>query len=638
MSTHAQPSSIGRQEDAHAQGVRYHAVRMRLGTRTTLAMLIAAALPLALAGWSAIRLSEDSLEKRTMEAHATKAMLVAERIADGVRGQLRTVQLAAAAIDFSSLSSEDKLWSMRLMFRQISWGSAIVLLNGDGSQAVAPVYLGKESTDPGLSDRPVLVNSDVEQFGANLPFRSALDVGSALGTPYVAADGSTRLALAVRTPQQQVLAVELHLNMLSRLMREHLGEDSGLAFVVDSGGFVILAADEAAAAKRANRSGLALVSKALSARESMGYFEHPTLGRSLGAGAIVPDLGWAVIVAEPAERALAASKRLSQQTILWFLVALAAAIVLGVVLSRAILRPIGALHRGAKRLMDGDLSHRVEGGDRADELGSLATAFNLMASEIETWNNELEFKVAEKTDELKESQELLARAQNLAAVGELGAGLAHAINNPLTGIISQVQLLLMDEKEGSDTYTSLESVELGAKQIAELVAKLSKLADKGQGAHLSKLDLGACVQAALESSRPGLRADSIKISMDIADALPPVAGNGAMLAEALRELLENARLAMHGRGTLSMSVAPREDLLIAIKISDTGCGMSGEQIRRAFEPFFTTRAKAGAKGMGLARVHQIVENHKGQVTITSKVGEGTTVSLLLPTFQTRSIQ
>jgi signal transduction histidine kinase len=122
------------------------------------------------------------------------------------------------------------------------------------------------------------------------------------------------------------------------------------------------------------------------------------------------------------------------------------------------------------------------------------------------------------------------------------------------------------------------------------------------------------------------------------DSLPHIAGDFDELKEALVELLENARLAMPEGGEITVNAAPREDLLIGIKLVDSGCGMSSEQVRRAFEPFFTTRAKAGAKGMGLARVHQIVENHKGQVTITSEVGKGTTVSLLLPTLQKRSLR
>ncbi len=611
---------------------------MRLGTRTTLAMLIAATLPLAVAGWSAIRLSEDTLEKRTKEAHLTNSTLVAERIADGVRGQLRAVQLAAAAIDFSTLGDEEKLWSMRLIFRQTGWASAVVLLDENGGQAVQPVYLGKVSTDESLSDRPVLQPSDVDQFGTNLPFRSALDVGSALGTPYVAADGSTRLALGVRTAQRQVVGVELHLNELAWLMRDHLGDESGLAFVVDSGGFVIMAADAAASAKRADRSGLELVSQALSSGSSTGYFDHPTLGRSLGAGAIVPDLGWAVIVAEPADHALSASRELTQQTLLWFLLALAAAIGLGIFLSRAILRPVGALHRGVKTLMDGDLKHRVEGAERSDELGALASAFNKMAEEIETWNEELETKVAEKTSALEESQDLLARAQKLAAVGELGAGLAHAINNPLTGILANVQLMMMDEEEDSDNLKSLKSMESGAKQISALVSKLSKMADQGQGFDLAKIDIGEALRGAVEVWRGKLRSAGVKLSVDVPDALPSVAGDSANLQEAFEELIQNAKQAMPEGGELKISAASRDEVLIGIKVEDTGTGMSAEQVLRAFEPFFTTRAKAGAKGMGLSRGQQIVENHKGQVTIASEVGKGTSVSLLLPTFQNRSIR
>jgi len=231
----------------------------------------------------------------------------------------------------------------------------------------------------------------------------------------------------------------------------------------------------------------------------------------------------------------------------------------------------------------------------------------------------------------------LARAQKLAAVGELGAGLAHSVNNPLTGIVSNVQLMLMDEEEGSENHETLLVVEKHAKQIGALVKELSTLADVNQGQHLQRIDLGQTVKEAVDQAKGLLRAASIEVSFDMEPDLPPIAGDTSSLKEAITNLVDNARLAMSEGGELTVSVESREDLLVGLKIKDTGKGMSNEERKRAFEPFYSSRAKAGAKGMGLARVHQVVENHKGQVTISSVVGEGTTVSVLLPAAQNRSL-
>src|SRR5436853_3855880 len=138
----------------------------------------------------------------------------------------------------------------------------------------------------------------------------------------------------------------------------------------------------------------------------------------------------------------------------------------------AMVRPIRALHRGAAALAGGELGHRVEGEDRGDELGDLARGFNAMAAEIERWNRELAQRVEEKTREAREAQDLLLRVQKLAAVGQLGAGVAHEVNNPLAGLLGQAQLLLMREPADSPRRKKLEAIEAQALTITEVMQRL----------------------------------------------------------------------------------------------------------------------------------------------------------------------
>jgi len=610
---------------------------MRVGTRTTLAMLLVAGVPLAVASWSATRLAHESLTARASNLEAVQAHLLADRVADGFRGQLRAVQLAAAAIDLDSLGRDEQLWALRLIFRQIPWASAVVLLEQDGTQAAGPVYLSTPSADPELADRPTVTSADVDRFGANLPFRLAENVGSAIGPPYVASDRGPRAAVAVRTASGHVLAVELTLAPLVEVVSDRLGGESTRAFVVDSAGRVVLAADPEAVAAREDRSDWGLIRRTLDSPPAAGRLDYPGVGASLAAGAAVPDLGWAVIVAEPERVALAPARSLVRYMLLGFLVAVVAAVVLGLLLSRAVVRPIRALHAGATAIERGDLDHRVEGAERSDELGGLARAFNKMATEVERWNRELEQRVQEKTRDLKETHALLTRAQKLAAVGQLGAGVAHEINNPLTTVLGNAQLMLSATEPGSAEHESLQVIESQAKRIQRIVEQLSKFTAAAQGDHMPEVDLRELARRALAQAEEKLARAGIDVVTEFAEDVPKVACSPDPLLEALAHLIDNASHAMKEGGVLTVSVEARDKQLVLLRVRDTGCGIPEEQQSRIFEPFYTTRLGERAKGLGLPRVNQIVEAHNGTVTVESEPGAGATFTLKLPAKLPRSI-
>jgi len=610
---------------------------MRVGTRTTLAMLLVAGVPLAVAGWSATQLATSSLTARASDLHETNARLLADRIADGFRGQLRSVQLAAAAIDLGSLDREEKLWALRLVFRQIPWASAVVLLNEDGSQAAGPVYLSRRASDAELADRPTLTGADVDRFGDHLPFSLGKSVGSAIGPPYVASDHTPRASVAVRTSSGHVLAVELSLVPLVAMMSEHRAGANSRAFVVDSAGKVVLAEDPDAVAEREDRSAWSLVRATLKRSPATGRLDHPALGESLGAGAAVPDLGWAVIVAEPEREALAAARSLVRYMLIWLLAAVVAAIALGVLISRAVVRPIRALGDGALAIEHGDLGHRIAGTKRADELGDLARAFNKMATEVERWNRELEQRVEDKTRELKESHELLTRAQKMAAVGQLGAGVAHEINNPLTTVLGNAQLMMAGAEPGSPEQESLQVIESQAKRIQEIVAQLSKLTADAKGDHVPEVDLRELARRALAQAEEKLASAGIEVVTELAEDVPLVACSPDPLLEALSHLIDNACNAMIPGGTLTVVVEARDGQLVLLRVRDTGSGIPKEYQSRIFEPFYTTRLGQRAKGLGLPRVNQILEAHNGTVTVESEPDAGSTFTLMLPAVLSRSI-
>jgi signal transduction histidine kinase len=599
-------------------------------------MLIVAGVPLALAGWSSIRLAESALRTRTGDLHRTVARRLASSVGDEVRASVRALKLAAAAFKFDTLTPEERRGVLRLVFRQTHAASAVVLLDAAGKQAAPAVYLGQRATDPALADRPPLLDADVDRLAANIPFSAARQVGAAVGPVYVASDGTPRIVLAAVTPESLVLAVELSLpGLLAGLGTPKLG-GRGRWFVVDRDGRVVLDDVRAAVAGREDRSAWPVLAAARGG-DAAGRFVDPVLGDAVGAAAQDLDLGWTVMVAEPAGDALAGARGLVRRSLEWLLVAVLGAALLGVLSSRAVVKPIKALHDGAAAVQAGDVSHRVAGADRADELGDLARAFNSMAEEVERWRRELEGRVEEKTRELREAQELLLRAQNLAALGQMGAGVAHEINNPLAGVLGMAQIMLAKAPEGSSDRQRLESIEKQALRIRDIVENLRRLAEGGEGISLAPTDVHQAVEAALALDRQGLAAQQITIVREFAPQLPLVAAEAAQLSEAFLQLVTNARRAMSGGGTLTVSTRLVEGKLVYVRFADTGEGIPPELQQRIFEPFFTTKQDWQAKGLGLTLANRLVELHRGRITVESTPGKGAAFTVALPVMQARTL-
>jgi signal transduction histidine kinase len=608
---------------------------MRIGTRALLTTVPVAVLPLVGAGWIAFNVSRRALEERTRAAQVTTARFLAERVSAEVAASRHAASLAASAVDFAQLNAEERVGALRLVFRQIEGAAAVALLSPEGAQVTAPVYLASRAQDPSLADRAVLAPEDIEEFARSIPLRAAVQVGAAVGPAHVSREGDPRVAVAVRARGGLVLAVEFSLARLVPLVSESRLGARGAAMVVDRSGRVVLAPSREAIAARSTQSASPLVQAALAGQLGPLAFRGPDQVERLGATAEVPDLGWVVAVDEPAEDALAESRVLARRTAAAVAVALAAGIALALIASRAIVRPIRALHRGAAALAKGELGHRVGAGDRGDELGDLALAFNAMAAEIEHWNRELEQRVEEKTREARELQDLLLRAQKLAAVGQLGAGVAHEVNNPLAGLLGQTQLLLLQEPADSPSRKKLESIEAQALRIREIVQRLQRTADEPEGAQ-TPVDLRALLDDSLARNGAGLDSAGVELVREYGPPLR-VFGDPQRLTEAFAELVTNARRAMPSGGRLTVGYRCIDGQLAAIRFADTGEGIAPGIRPRIFEPFFTTKQEWNAKGLGLAMVHQVCEDHHGRVTVESEPGKGATFTVLLPVLQDRAL-
>ena len=315
-------------------------------------------------------------------------------------------------------------------------------------------------------------------------------------------------------------------------------------------------------------------------------------------------------------------------TAVWVAIALAICLVGGAILSREISDPIVALEQAATSVAAGEYDRNLAYKSK-DELGKLAGAFNHMTAEIRAWNAELTERVEERTRELKEAREQILQTQKLAAVGELGSGVAHEINNPLTGVIGMAQLLKESAEPGSDMAEGLDGIVTDARRVAEVVDMLLKLSQSQVAPEMQVIDVPEVIESVLGVFAGRIEEQNVAVETRLEQKCQVMAREND-LRLIINNLLDNAVGAVSEGSKIEIEAVVVEGGAVRITVADDGPGMDEEVRLRAFDPFFTTRAPgSGSKGLGLSLVHQLVTEHEGRVVIDSSPGFGTRVNLYL---------
>jgi len=230
----------------------------------------------------------------------------------------------------------------------------------------------------------------------------------------------------------------------------------------------------------------------------------------------------------------------------------------------------------------------------------------------------------------KQLQKELNLASRLASVGKLAAGVAHEINNPLTGVLAFSERLLRkstDKKVSRD----LKRIHSEARRTARVVERLLTFARRREPKKENS-DVNRILRGALELRAYELKTSNIEVETDLAPGLPRIMVDPYQIQEVFLNLIMNAEQAMTeaDRGG-KLSIKTREmKSCIRISFTDDGPGISAEHLDRVFDPFFTTRGKDGGTGLGLSVCHGIVERHDGRIYAKSKPGKGATFVVELP--------
>ncbi len=283
---------------------------------------------------------------------------------------------------------------------------------------------------------------------------------------------------------------------------------------------------------------------------------------------------------------------------------------------RTISRPLQRITVAALQVKKGDYGTQVDLRKSNDEIGLLADSFNEMSR-----------KMAFDIESLRRMNEQLVRADKLAAMGTLAAGMAHEVNNPLASISSLIQMM-RSENGSTDTNEKLDLIQKQIHRITNVTKNLTDFA-RTRPAAKSVIEIGDVIEAALRLAEFDSTFRKLNITRRPAPDLPEILADGDQLQQVFLNIFLNARDAMPDGGEL-MVTTRNGDGEISIEISDTGTGIDADTAKQVFDPFFTTKAAGKGTGLGLAVCYGIVTAHGGRMEVKRSPSMGAVFVVTLP--------
>ena len=244
-------------------------------------------------------------------------------------------------------------------------------------------------------------------------------------------------------------------------------------------------------------------------------------------------------------------------------------------------------------------------------------------------------KLSEYTQRLKDNQEQLIQAEKLTSLGQLAASIAHEVNNPLSGVLTYTQLLV--KRINSDKFSKETALDYLSKMESELIRStrlVRNLLDFARQSTptLIETDVNDIVSRSLELTAHSAQLNKVAVIKELDPSLPKLTADPSQLQQVFTNLILNAIQAMPGGGKLHLRTS-LDNEQIKVEVQDTGVGISPENMRKLFTPFFTTKKEVKGVGLGLAVSHGIIQRHRGKIEVQSKEGEGTIFTVYLPLHQ-----
>ena len=296
-----------------------------------------------------------------------------------------------------------------------------------------------------------------------------------------------------------------------------------------------------------------------------------------------------------------------------------ASIAISYMISRNILIPVQKLASASKELAKGNLEIRVE-KTSDDELGELADGFNTMA-----------FALKERDERLKDfTRKKFMESERLALIGQLAANVAHELNNPLQGIVTYSHLMLEKNICDEPTNQNIRKIVTQADRCRDIIRGLLDFS-RQRKPDKTLCDINSILNEGISFVENQALFHNIKIVMNLEESLPKAVTDPSQIVRVFINLIVNAAEAMEGNGRLTISSkVDTNTKCIEIEVTDTGPGIPEDNLDKIFDPFFTTKETGHGVGLGLAISYGIIKEHKGSISVESKIGLGTTFIVRLP--------
>ncbi|PSO17898.1 ATP-binding protein [Bradyrhizobium sp. MOS003] len=566
-------------------------------------------------------------------------------------------------LPWSAGSIEQRRFDALRLLRQVPAITELAQVDSSGKERLRVSRLAMDSIESGidLSGDPKFTEAVAHKvYYGPVYFRRESE-------PYMT------LALAGARKDAGVSIAEVNLKLIWDVVSQIKVGEHGHAYVVGPEGRLIAHPDISLVLRNTDMSGLAQVRAAQAAGGAMPDALEEARNiqgqKVLTASAPIAPLHWTMFVELPVEEAYASLYASLQRLAIVLLAASIFAVLAGIFLARRMVGPIQALRSGAERIGGGDFSQRIS-IRTGDELEGLADQFNDMGARLQESYADLEKKVEQRTAELRQSlndlrtaQHRLVQTEKLASLGQLTAGIAHEIKNPLNFVnnFSAVSTELIDElKEALQSAaldgktrgevdeltgmlrSNLEKVVQHGKRADSIVRNMLLHSREGSGEHRA-VDINVIVEESLNLAYHGARAERPSFNVTLQRTFDPAAGmvdiHPQEMTRVFLNLISNGfyatakRKESEGEAFEPTLSAATKDLggRVEIRIRDNGTGIPPEVKEKMFNPFFTTKPAGEGTGLGLSMSHDIVvKQHGGTIDVNTAPGVFTEFIITLP--------
>ena len=540
------------------------------------------------------------------------ALHTAEEARSLLIGYRERIQVFSRLLYDERLPQARKMELLKSLFEDFGEFVAVTRYEGEAEQAT--LYDAARLSAAGLTARDLIAFRKAHP----LPF-ARIHSGEVFVENSTLSERLPTMTIAVVPPMTSaggrgVVAAVVSLDSLQRLVRRSTVFET---LLVDGQGVLLAHTDPKQVALRTVVDWLPRPT-AIQGRQSLGTtLEYTHRGVEIIAGfAQVEFSGVLAVVQIPKTAAYLTARELLDSLIGVALLLLVVAAVLGLVWARLITRPIERFSMATRVVAKGEFDIQLAQNSR-DEIGMLAGSFNQMTAEL---------KVREAA--LKHAQAALIQSEKMAAFGQLGAGIAHEVKNPLAGILGYAQLAMRKMEKGSATYTHIETIEKETRRCKTIIENLLRFA-RQEKAEFALLDLNQTVEESIVLVDHQLTINQVSIEKRLSP-VPRILGNANQLQQVMMNLMINAQQAMEpGGGKVTVATRPI-DGAIELRVADTGPGIPREIQSRIFEPFFTTKPAGTGTGLGLSVTYGIVHDHRGAIRIESEPGQGASFVLTFP--------